>query len=74
MKDYWTLSALSFFHYHQEVNHQNVIHFTLIGSQKRLTMKKHLKIPILLIKRATVQFKTFNLRNKLKLPPFELNK
>ena len=33
-----------FFHYHQEVNHQNVTHFTLNGNQKRPTMKKHLKI------------------------------
>ena len=32
------------FHNHQEVNQQNVKHFTLNGDQKRPTMKKHLKI------------------------------
>ena len=43
-------------------------------NQEHPTMKKHLKIPSLLIERAKLQFKTFNLRNSLKLPPFELNK
>ena len=37
-------------------------------------MKKHLKIRSLLIERAKLQLKTFNLENLLKLPPFELNK
>ena len=36
--------------------------------------EKTSKIPSLLIERAKLQFKTFNLRNSLKLPPFELNK
>ena len=63
LKGYWTLCAHSFLHQQQEVNHQNVIHFTLNGSQKRPTMKKHLKIPRLLIERLKLQFKTFDLRN-----------
>ena len=37
-------------------------------------MKKHLNIPSLPIEQAKLQFKIFNLRNQLKLPPFELNK
>ena len=74
LKGYWTLCAHSFFHYHQEVNQQNVTHFTLKGNQNRPTMKKHLKIPSQLNERVKLQFKTFHLRNKPKLPPFELNK
>ena len=53
-KGYWTSCAHSFFHYYREVNHQNVIHFTLNGKQKRPTMKKHKKIPSLLIERAKI--------------------
>ena len=34
--------------------------FTLNGNQERPTMKKHLKISNVLIKRATLQFKTVN--------------
>ena len=33
----------TFFHDHQEVNQQNVIHFKLNGNQKRQTMKKDVK-------------------------------
>ena len=36
--------------------------------------EKHLKILNVLINRAHLQFKTVNLRNWLKLPPFELYK
>ena len=63
-----------FFHYNQEVYHQNVTHFTLNGNQKRPTMKKHLKIPSLLIERTKLQFQIFHLQNYQKLPPFELKK
>ena len=73
-KSYWTLSENSSFHFHQQVDHQNVTHFTFNGNQKRQTMKKHLKFPNVLIKRAALQFKIVNLRSKLKLPPFALNK
>ena len=56
------------------IHHQNVTHFTLNGNQKLPTVKKHLKIPCLLIERAKLQFQIFHLRNKLKLLPFQLNK
>ena len=46
----------SSFHFHQEVNHQNVTHFTLNGNQRRPTMKKHLKIQSLLNEQAKLQF------------------
>ena len=55
-------SENSSFHYQQKVHHQNVTHFTLNGNHERPTMKKHLKIPNVIIKRATFQFKTANLR------------
>ena len=48
--------------------------FYLDGSQERLTMRKQLTILNLIIKLAKLQFKTLNLQNYLKLPPFELNK
>ena len=53
----------SSFHYHQQVDHQNATHFTLNGNQERPTMKKHLNIPKVLIKRAALQFKIVNLRS-----------
>ena len=62
------------FHYYQDVYHQDVAHFMSNGNKKRLTMKKHLKSPCLLIEQAKLQFEAFNLQNELKLPPFELNK
>ena len=60
-KRYWALSENSSFHYHQQVDHQNVTHFTFNGNQVCPTMKKHLKIPNVLIKRAALQFKIVNL-------------
>ena len=47
-------------------------HFTLNGNQERPTIKKFLKIPNVLIKRAMLQFKTVNLQDYLKIPPFEI--
>ena len=38
-KSYWTLSENSSFHYHQQVDNQNVTHFTSNGNQERSTMK-----------------------------------
>ena len=73
-KSYLTLSENSSFHYQQQVDHQNMTHFIFNGNKKRPTMKKHLNIPNVLIKPAKLHFKTVNLQNFLKLPPFELNK
>ena len=62
-KSYWTWSENISFHYHQQVDHKNVTHFTLNGNQERPTMKKHLKIPNMLIKRAALQSEIVNLRS-----------
>ena len=72
LEELLNLKRNQLFHYHQKVDHQNVTNFTLNGNQEHQTMKKHqkhLKIPIVLIKRATSQFKTVYLRNRLKLHP-----
>ena len=45
LEELLNLMLIQLFHYHQEVDQQNVTHFTLNGNQERSTMKKTSKNP-----------------------------
>ena len=63
LEELLNLMFTQLFRYHQEVNHQNMTHFTLNDNQKHPTMKKHLKIRNPLIERAKLRFQIFHLQN-----------